>query len=122
MRRLLVALRYYKCDLCGHIRETLRNKIPKCNHNQCEEGIPIPLKEMKEVIKSPSGKFMIPANKATGRSKLKDMDKTLKERARNHSRDTLLDDNIQLNKDNKFGVSQNFLNEKGEKRRKIDDI
>lgn len=115
-------LRYFKCDLCGHVRETLRNRIPKCNHHQDEEGHPIPLKEMKQVIKAPNGKFMECANEATGKSKLKDNKAQLTERARNHTRDTLGDDNIQLNLDNKLGVENNLLNEKGERRRKIDDI
>lgn len=115
-------LRYFKCPVCEKVRETLRKKTPKCNHNQCEEGTPIPVAEMEEVIKAPNGKFMITANAATGRSKIKDLKGQLTERARNHSRDTLLDETIQLNKDNKLGVANNLLNEKGERRRKIDDI
>jgi hypothetical protein len=78
--------------------------------------------EMEEEISAPSSKFMITANAATGTSKLKDSKKVLLERARNHSRDVDADDTIQVNKDNHLGVSQNLLNEKGEKRRKIDDI
>lgn len=115
-------LRIYKCPVCKHITETLRKKIPRCNHNQDEEGMPIPLSEMKEVITAPNQKFMEKANAATGRSKLKGMKEALTERARNHTRDTLIDDTIQLNIDNELGVANNLLNEKGEKRRKIDDI
>lgn len=115
-------LRIYRCPLCKHIRETLKKSIPKCNHPQCEEGITVPLKEMEEVIKCPNGKFMIAANTATGTSKLKDSKAQLLERARNHTRDTLGDENIQLNLDNKLGVENNLLNEQGRKRRKIDDI
>ena len=117
-----MTLRKYECELCGQTRETLRPKIPKCNHNQEEEGHPYPVLEMKEIIIAPNSKFMVSANKATGRSKLKDSKQMLTERARNHTRDTLIDDNIQLNKDNKLGVANNLLNEKGERRRKIDDI
>lgn len=80
--------------------------------------------DWEEVIIAPDGKFMISANKATGKSKIKDLDKQLKARARNHSRDKELDDNIQLNRMNGLdqAVSQNFLNEHGLRRKKIDDI
>lgn len=115
-------LRYFECSLCGSKRETLKKSTPKCNHYQDEFGTPIPIKEMKEVIKAPNGKFMECANAATGKSKLKDTKAQLTERARNHTRDTLGDDTIQLNIDNKLGVENNLLNEKGERRRKIDDI
>lgn len=81
-----------------------------------------PGEDWEEVIVAPGGKFMVKANAATGRSKIKDLKGQLTERARNHSRDTLLDENIQVNKDNKLGVNQNLLNEKGERRRKIDDL
>ncbi len=67
---------------------------------------------------------MVLANKATGKSKLKDNKAVLTERARNHSRDHDLDDNIQLNKANGLDaqVKNSFLNEKGERRKKVDDI
>lgn len=119
-----MALRYFKCPLCGHERETLRNRIPKCNHNQEEEGSPVPLKDMEEILSAPNQKFMVAANPHTGTSKIKDSEKTLKARARNHSRDVLGDENIQINSDmgSKESVSRNLLNEKGERRRKIDDI
>lgn len=115
-------LSIYKCRYCGKERETLKITKPNCNHNQCEIGIPVPLHEMTKLIIAPNSKFMITANAATGRSKVKDLKGQLTERARNHSRDTLLDENIQINKDNNLGVSNNFLNEKGERRRKIDDL
>lgn len=78
----------------------------------------------EEVITAPNQKFMVTANKATGTSKLKDSTKILTERARNHSRDHDIDNNIQLNEANglKASVKTNLLNERGERRRKIDDI
>lgn len=76
----------------------------------------------EEVIIAPNGKFMIAANVAKGTSKLKDSKGMLTERARNHQRDTAIDDSIQLNISNKLGVANNLLNENGRKRRKIDDI
>lgn len=117
-------LRIYKCRTCGHERETLRNKVPKCNHHQDEEGFPIPLLEMEEVLTAPNQKFMVSADPEHGKSKLKDQDKVLKQRARNHSRDVLIDENIQINKLNGLDeqVTKSFLNTKGERRRKIDDI
>jgi hypothetical protein len=102
-----MALKYYRHKETKEIKRTLKGS---------------PGEDWVEVIKAPSGKFMIAANKATGKSKLKDSKGILTERARNHSRDTLLDDNIALNRDNKLGTAQNFLNEKGERRRKIDDL
>lgn len=100
-------LRYYRHKETKEIKRTLKGS---------------PGEDWEEVIKAPNNKFMVAANKATGTSKLKDSKEVLTERARNHSRDVHLDENIQINKDNKLGVSQNFLNEKGERRRKIDDI
>ncbi len=115
-------LRYFKCELCGHEMEWLKKTKPRCNHNQEEEGLPVPTLEMEEVIQAPSSKFMVSANASTGRSKIKDLKGQLTERARNHSRDTLMDENIQINQDNKLGVANNLLNEKGLRRTKIDDL
>lgn len=119
-----MSLRRFKCPACGHERETLRNKIPICNHNQEEEGSPYPLTEMEEMIVAPNQKFMVAANQALGTSKLKDSEKILKARARNHSRDVLGDETIQKNLDmgSKEAVAKNLLNSSGQRRRKIDDI
>lgn len=80
--------------------------------------------EWEEIIEAPNQKFMVSANKATGTSKLKDSEKVLRTRARNHSRDVDLDNNVQLNRLNGLdaAVNVNLLNSKGERRRKIDDI
>lgn len=80
--------------------------------------------DWEEIITAPNQKFMVSANKATGTSKIKDLDKALRTRARNHSRDVDLDNNIQLNKANGLDaqVTLNLLNSKGERRRKIDDL
>lgn len=117
-------LKLYKCPLCQHERETLRPRIPKCNHNQEEEGFPTPLVEMVEVMTAPNQKFMITSNPEKHTSKLKDAERILKARARNHSRDVDLDVTIQKNLDNGLNeqVARNLLNNKGQKRRKIDDI
>ena len=114
-------LRYFRCLDCGRIKETLKKvKMPLvCTHGDDDT---VQHSFMEEVIKAPNSKFMVTANAATGRSKVKDLKEQLTERARNHSRETLLDENIQLNKDNKLGIANNLLNEKGERRTKLDDI
>lgn len=77
-----------------------------------------------EIISAPNQKFMVTANAAMGTSKIKDNNKVLLARARNHSRDILGDENIQINLDagSKESVARSLLNSKQEKRRKIDDI
>lgn len=100
-------LKYFRHKLTGEIIRSLKGS---------------PSEDYEEILSCPNGKFMIASNKATGKSKLKDSEKVLMERARNHSRDNDLDDNISLNRDNDLGVKQNLLNKKGERRRKIDDI
>lgn len=103
-----MALKYYKNKETGEEKRSLK-------------ALEAP---WEEIISAPNHKFMVTANKATGTSKLKDSTKILTERARNHSRDHDLDDNIQLNNANglKAQVKQNLLNERGERRKKIDDI
>lgn len=85
---------------------------------------PLPKDEWEELIVAPNQKFMVSSNSFEGKSKLKDSEKILKARARNHSRDVLGDETIQTNLNNglKESVTRNLLNEKGQRRRKIDDI
>lgn len=103
-----MALKYYKHKETGEVKRSLK---------KLDES-------WEEVITAPNQKFMVSANKSTGQSKLKDATKILTERARNHSRDHDLDGNIQINKANGLDVQVrgSFLNSKGERRRKIDDI
>lgn len=113
-------LRVFKCTLCGHVRETLRMKTPMCNHNQEEEGEPIPLKEMEEVLMAPDAKMMETIDKNTGKSRLKDQMKILQERSRNYARDREADDLIQMNQKN--GIERSgFLTKDGKRRTKMDD-
>lgn len=104
-----MALKHYKNKETGKIKRSLTT---------------LPESEWEEVLTAPNQKFMITANKATRTSKIKDNRKQLTSRARNHSRDVDLDDNIQTNSANGLEeqVTQNFLNSKGERRRKIDDL
>lgn len=112
-----MGLKLYKCVVCGKTKETLKKEVPTCLHG--ERAL-----SMEQQITAPNQKFMIAANPAEGTSKLKDSDKILKARARNHSRDVLGDENIQINSKNglKESVARNLLNDKGQRRRKIDDL
>lgn len=85
---------------------------------------PLPSEEWEELIVAPNQKFMVTSSEADGTSKIKDSEKVLRARARNHSRDVLGDDTIQTNlaAGSKESVAINLLNEKGERRRKIDDV
>lgn len=78
----------------------------------------------EEVITAPDSKMMERADPSSGKSKLKGATPILTERARSHSRDVEIDDQIAFNKDNglEAQVTMNLLNEKGERRRKIDDV
>lgn len=104
-----MALKYYKNKTTNEIRRSLTT---------------LPKEEWDEQFSAPHQKMLIAANKGTGTSKLKDSKKQLTERARNYSRNVELDDDISFNKANGLDrqVNQNFLNEKGERRRKIDDL
>lgn len=104
-----MALKYYKDLKTG---ETIRSLKPKD-----------PLL-FEEIVEAPNQKFMVCANSNTGTSKGKDQEKMLKARARNYSRDVDIDDNIQINRLNGLDaqVNKNLLNNKGQRRRKIDDV
>lgn len=104
-----MALKYYKNKETGEIKRSLK-KLP--------EDIWV------EQISAPNQKMMVAANANTGTSKIKDSKKQLTERARNYARDVDIDDDISLNKANglEAQVQQSFLNEKGERRKKIDDL
>ena len=78
--------------------------------------------EWVEEIIAPGSKFEICADKATHRSKGKDLSEVLAKRARRHSTAVELDDRIAIQKDSNMGESKAMTNEKGERRRNIDDI
>lgn len=103
-----MALKYYEHKETQEIKRFLSN----------------PGDEWIEVLTAPNHKLMVPANKATGTSKMKDSEKMLRERARNYARDVEGDDHIAFNRANglETQVKQGLLNGKGERRKKIDDI
>lgn len=104
-----MALKLYKNLITGEEKKSLKK---------------LPIDQWAEIIQAPNQKFMITANPGTGTSKIKDNEKVLKARARNHSRDVLGAETIQTNLDmgSKESVSRSLLNEKGLARKKIDDI
>lgn len=104
-----MALKYYKNKETGVIKRSLK-KLPE------DQWI--------EQLSAPNQKMMIAANASTGTSKIKDSKKQLTARARNYARDVDIDDDISLNKANglEAQVRQSLLNEKGQRRKKIDDI
>jgi hypothetical protein len=77
-----------------------------------------------EVLVAPNQKFMESTDSFHGKSRLKNSNKILRERARNYSRDHDIDENIQINKANGLdeNVAKNLLNKNGRRRTKMDDI
>lgn len=77
-----------------------------------------------EILAAPNPKFMEASDAFHGKSRIKDVNKILKARSRNFSRDNEIDENIQLNKLNGLDghVARNFLNKNGVKRKKVDDL
>jgi len=100
-----MALKYYKHNTTGEIIRTMKGP---------------PGNAWSELLIPAETKFMEKTDIANNKSVIKNQKSMLRERARNHARDVDGDDLIQINKANSVAVSQNFLNEKGEKRRKID--
>jgi len=76
---------------------------------------------MKVELSAPNAKMLEPRNKEKGLSVLKDQNKILKSRSRNHARDVELDELITTN-DEKYVKQNQWIREDGRKRRKIDDI
>lgn len=104
-----MGLKFYKHRETGEVKRSLSKLDPTT---------------WEEQLSAPNQKFMVTANAGTGTSKVKDSTAILTERARNHSREHGADETIQLNTANGLGatVKQNLLNEKGERRKKIDDL
>lgn len=76
---------------------------------------------MDEVFQAPQAKMLEPVSKFKGKSQLKDQQKILRARTRNHARDHDLEDLITTN--SKEVVKKNkWVNSDGRKRRKIDDL
>jgi hypothetical protein len=104
-----MGLKNYRNKITGEVKPSLK----KLNDS---EWIPL--------LEAPHAKFLENKDPLTGKSKLKDQEKILKARARNHSRERDIDENITFNRDNGLddSVRRNLLNAKGERRRKLDDV
>lgn len=111
-------VRYFKCqeEECEEVFRTFKDNpsCPKCKN-----------KKVKKLLKAPEAKFMESVDPERGKSRMKDADKILKERARNHSRDNDLMDLVQMN-DGDMAIQNKWLVEDSDgtlrKRRKIDDL
>jgi hypothetical protein len=116
-------LRIFTCDYCNNVKRTLG----KDSYFECDHGVDAsdenfePPSAMREVLAAPTAKMMEVIDKETGKSRLKDQMKILKERTRNYARDREADDLIQANRNN--GIERSgFLNKDGKKRTKLDDL
>ena len=112
-------LKKYKCTYCECVRESFKAKV-MCNHNQEEEGVPVPLQEMEPVYTAPKSKFMEPRDKEKNRSVLKNQENLLKERAKEHARLNDYHDFVQEQGTN-AGKRQGWLREDGTVRKKVDE-
>lgn len=104
-----MALRYWKCNKCGEVISTF-SKDPV----HCEEV-------MRLQLSAPNAKFMEPRHKGKGKSVLKDQNKILKARSREHIRDFELDELI-ANNSLDMAKKNKWITDKGRKRNRIDDI
>lgn len=104
-------LYYYKNIKTGALKKSLK---------------PLDSPEYIAIITVPETKFMVRADNATGKSKLKDQTAMLRKRARDNSRANDLDDTIQISKEagtDAATIAMNFLDPlTGQKRKKISDI
>lgn len=116
-------LKIYKCETCGHVVRTLKNLAmpPQCAHGKENPDLDKDYEYMEELFEAPEAKMLETIDKETGKTRLKDQMKILKERSRIHARDYEADDLIQKNKEN--GIERiGFLKSDGTKRTKIDDL
>lgn len=113
-----MALRTYKCPQCGTLKKTFQ-KNPTCVHGEEE------VFTMEVVLEAPQAKFLEPRDpiaKERGKSHIKGLDKILKERARAHSRETMMDDLIQGSPDQQAAAGAGWINKQTGKRiKRIDD-
>lgn len=104
--------RRYKCPECDTEIET-KQRHPHCPHHDY-------VVEMKLMLTTPNVKLQ-ETDPYTGKSRLQNQDKILKERARNHARDNELDDLIAMN-DSKSAKDNQWIVEGGRKRKAVDDL
>lgn len=98
-----------KCSVCDEKVRSLSKDRDHCG------------KHMVPVIASPEAIFKEPRDKEHGKSVLKDMNKIVYKRFKDHARDNELHDLIQQNPGEASKV-RGWLNEHGTIRKKIDDL
>ena len=99
-------IRLYKCSTCGFEKKALR---PQECHGP-----------MEILLVAPSTKFLEPRDKDRGKSIIKDQDKILKERAKDHVRANDYHDLTQTN-NNAMAERIGWINEKGRVKTKLED-
>ena len=107
-----MAVNYFKCIKCGEVIRSMKKDPSHCDSI------------MERILVAPQVKFEEYSDhvaKEKGKKQLKDQKKMLLERARNHSRDNDLDDLIQQNNDG-IAIKNQWMDENGKKRRKIEDL
>lgn len=102
-------LRLWECTVCGHQLQSKKDGNQHCDHI------------MTQVITAPLTKFMEKTDADRGKSAMVDQQKTLKERARKHSREVDTHDLIQGN-ERELAIKNGWINGNGEKRKAIDDL
>lgn len=103
-------LNEFKCPKCGSTKRTFK-EAPEC----CETP-------MERQLKAPNSQFLEPRDPDHKRKSVrKDMSKMARERSKNHARDREMHDFIQTN-DKETAQNMGWLNDKGQKRKKIDDL
>lgn len=102
-------LRVYKHRKSGGVVRSLSSLDPK---------------DWEELLSAPETKFMVPANKATGTSKVKDLKPILTARSRNYARENDLDDQAAVSNANgmEHMTRRNLLDENGLRRTKLSDL
>jgi len=103
-----MAVNWFRCKKCGI---EIRSKGESPIH--CDEV-------MEKLLKAPLVTMKEPQDKVRGKSKLKNQEKILKERARNHSRDIDMPELIESNPMIE-AVKNGWVREDGRVRKKIDD-
>jgi len=104
-----MALRHWKCRKCKTEFRSFKDTPLHC-------GVSSEL-----VLKTPNAKILEPVNKYKGKSNLKDQQKILKKRSREHARDFEINDYIATSSKEQV-IKNKWINPDGQKRRKIDDI
>lgn len=116
-------LRQFKCPICGSLKTSFK-KEPICQHEGTELVGSFIDQPMQEVLVAPSAKLLEPrdsVSKEMGKSVPKGFNETLKARSRNHARDNEISELVATN-DRNIAKSNRWINDKGQIRKKIDDL